>query len=140
MESFPDLILVLDLMGRYTFVSARVKDILGYELREVENMSFGERTHPEDRTALHTLFDEVVVGKRNFASLETRVQHIQGDWRRMRLHFSPLYNEAGKIDGVVISARDVTQLKRLEEQLIQSEKLAAMGQIEGAVEDYCWGV
>jgi PAS domain S-box-containing protein len=132
-ESFPDLILVLNTAGHYTFVSARVKDILGYDLDETGNMTFGERTHPEDRSALHTLFDEVVAGGKTFASLEIRIQHRQGDWRRMRLHFSPLYNEAGKIEGVVISARDVTQLKRLEEQLIQSEKLAAMGQMLAGV-------
>jgi len=34
---------------------------------------------------------------------------------------------------VVISARDVTELKRLEEQLIQAEKLAAMGQMLAGV-------
>ena len=132
-ESFPDLILVLDTAGHYTFVSGQVKEILGYDLDETENMTFGDRTHPEDRTALHTLFDEVVAGKKTFASLETRIQHRQGDWRRMRLHFSPLTSESGKIEGVVISARDVTQLKRLEEQLIQSEKLAAMGQMLAGV-------
>ena len=30
LESFPDLILVLDLEGRYTFVSSRARDLLGY--------------------------------------------------------------------------------------------------------------
>ena len=38
-----------------------------------------------------------------------------------------------KIDGVIISGRDVTDLKRLEEQLIQAEKLAAMGQMLAGV-------
>jgi two-component system NtrC family sensor kinase len=51
----------------------------------------------------------------------------------LRCHFSPLFNENGKIDGVVISGRDVTELKRLEEQLIQAEKLAAMGQMLAGV-------
>ncbi len=39
----------------------------------------------------------------------------------------------GKIDGVIISGRDVTDVKRLEEQLIQAEKLAAMGQMLAGV-------
>ena len=30
LESFPDLILVLDLQEQYTFVSARIRDLLGY--------------------------------------------------------------------------------------------------------------
>ena len=56
-----------------------------------------------------------------------------GDWRRIRFNFSPLADETGKIEGVVLSGRDVTELKRLEEQLIQAEKLAAMGQMLAGV-------
>src|SRR6266403_2224814 len=132
-DSFPDLIFVVDSGGHYTFVSPRVKDILGYEQEETQNFEFGGRTHLEDRPALLALFGEMVGGRQTFASLEVRVRNKQGEWRRLRCHFSPLFTEAGKIDGVVISARDVTELKRLEEQLIQAEKLAAMGQMLAGV-------
>jgi PAS domain S-box-containing protein len=132
-DSFPDLIFVVDASGHYTFVSPRVKDILGYETEETQNLEFGGRTHMEDRPALLALFAEIVGGRQTFASLEVRVRNKQGEWRRLRCHFSPLFTEAGKIDGVVISGRDVTELKRLEEQLIQAEKLAAMGQMLAGV-------
>src|SRR5258707_190022 len=75
----------------------------------------------------------MVGGRQTFASLEVRVRNKQGEWRRLRCHFSPLFTETGKIEGVVISGRDVTELKRLEEQLIQAEKLAAMGKMLAAV-------
>ena len=132
-DSFPDLIFVVDNAGHYTFVSPRVKDILGYEMEETQNLEFGGRTHIEDRPALLSLFAEIVGGRQTFASLEVRVRNKEGEWRRLRCHFSPLFNENGKIDGVVISGRDVTELKRLEEQLIQAEKLAAMGQMLAGV-------
>jgi two-component system NtrC family sensor kinase len=132
-DSFPDLIFVVDSGGHYTFVSPRVKDILGYEPEEMQNLEFGGRTHLEDRPALLALFGEMVGGRQTFASLEVRVRNKQGEWRRLRCHFSPLFTEAGKIEGVVISGRDVTELKRLEEQLIQAEKLAAMGQMLAGV-------
>src|SRR3984893_8084217 len=132
-DSFPDLIFVVDSTGHYTFVSPRVKDILGYEPEEVQNLEFGGRTHLEDRPALLSLFGEMLGGRQAFASLEVRARNKQGEWRRLRCHFSPLFTESGKIDGVVISGRDVTELKRLEEQLIQAEKLAAMGQMLAGV-------
>jgi two-component system NtrC family sensor kinase len=132
-DSFPDLIFVVDSGGHYTFVSPRVKDILGYEPEEMQNLEFGGRTHLEDRPALLALFAEMVGGRQTFASLEVRVRNKQGEWRRLRCHFSPLFTETGKIEGVVISGRDVTELKRLEEQLIQAEKLAAMGQMLAGV-------
>ena len=126
-DSFPDLILVLDTSAHYTFISPRIRDVLGYEAGETPELELGGRTHPEDRPALRALFDDVVAGRQSFASLEVRVRHKLGEWRRIRCNFSPLFSEEGKIEGVVISGRDVTELKRLEEQLIQAEKLAAMG-------------
>jgi PAS domain S-box-containing protein len=132
-DSFPDLILVLDAAGHYTFTSPRVKDILGYDPEEYDTQELGERTHMEDRPALQALFAEIVAGRKSFDSLEIRVRHKNGDWRRIRCHFSPLFAETGKIDGVIVSGRDVTELKRLEEQLIQAEKLAAMGQMLAGV-------
>jgi PAS domain S-box-containing protein len=132
-DSFPDLIFVLDSAGHYTFTSPRVKEILGYEAEDYDTQELGERTHVEDRPGLQALFAEMFDGRQSFASLEIRVRHKQGEWRRIRCHFSPLCDETGKIDGVIISGRDVTDLKRLEEQLIQAEKLAAMGQMLAGV-------
>src|SRR5216683_2258792 len=132
-DNFPDLILVLDAAAHYTFVSPRCKEVLGYDVEELQDMEFGGRTHPEDLPTALTLYRDIVAGKQTFASLEVRVRHKQGDWRRIRFNFSPLCNEKGDIEGVVLSGRDVTDLKRLEEQLIQAEKLAAMGQMLAGV-------
>ena len=132
-DSFPDLILVLDANAHYTFVSPRCKDVLGYDIEEAQNMAFGGRTHPEDLPAANSLYQDIIAGRQSFASLEIRVRHKLGEWRRIRFNFSPLADEKGNIEGVVLSGRDVTDLKRLEEQLIQAEKLAAMGQMLAGV-------
>ncbi len=132
-DNFPDLILVLDAAAHYTFVSPRCKEVLGYEIEDAQHMEFGGRTHPEDLPAAVALYKDIIAGKQIFASLEIRVRHKRGEWRRIRFNFSPLSDEKGNIEGVVLSGRDVTDLKRLEEQLIQAEKLAAMGQMLAGV-------
>ena len=132
-DNFPDLILVLDAASHYTFVSPRCKEVLGYDVEDTQQMEFGGRTHPEDLPAVLSLYKDIIAGKQIFASLEIRVRHKQGEWRRIRFNFSPLSDEKGNIEGVVLSGRDVTDLKRLEEQLIQAEKLAAMGQMLAGV-------
>jgi two-component system NtrC family sensor kinase len=132
-DNFPDLILVLDTNAHYTFVSPRSKEILGYEPQEIAAMDFGQCAHPEEMPAVRALYDDIVAGTQMFASLEVRVRHKQGDWRRILFNFSPISDEQGNIEGVVLSGRDVTDLKRLEEQLIQAEKLAAMGQMLAGV-------
>src|SRR5499427_2211881 len=132
-DNFPDLILVLDTNSRYTFVSPRSREILGYEPNEVAALGFGHCVHPEEMPAVRTLYDDIVSARRVYEALEVRVRRKQGDWRRILFNFSPLSDESGNIEGVVLSGRDVTDLKRLEEQLIQAEKLAAMGQMLAGV-------
>ena len=132
-DSFPDLIFVVDASRRYTFVSPKVPQVLGYEISESIGMIFGERTHPDERGSVLSLFQDLLTGRKDFGSVEIQVRHKNGEWRRLKCHFSPLFDEAGKIEGVVISGRDVTEVKRLEEQLIQAEKLAAMGQMLAGV-------
>ena len=132
-DNFPDLILVLDADSHYTFISPRCKEVLGYSLEESPYLEFGGRTHPEDLPAALAIYKDILAGKQTFASMELRIRHKQGDWRRILFNFSPLSDESGNIEGVVLSGRDVTDIKRLEEQLIQAEKLAAMGQMLAGV-------
>ncbi|MBS1839426.1 MAG: PAS domain S-box protein [Acidobacteria bacterium] len=132
-DSFPDVIFVVDTQCRYTFISPRVKEVLGSDSSEMMAKSFGECAHPDDHDELNKLFFEIVTGKQTFGSLELRVKHHAGDWRVLRAHFSPLSSESGSTEGVVISGRDVTELKKMSEQLIQSEKLAAIGQMLAGV-------
>ena len=46
---------------------------------------------------------------------------------------SPIFDTKGKIIGVVLIFKDITEKKKLEEQLFHSEKLAALGQIAAGV-------
>ena len=132
-ESFPDLIVVLDSEGRYTYVSPRVKEALGFEPQELIGKKVGERTNADDRPAMLEMFNDLLGGNRTYGTVEYRPQDKRGGWRIFRATASPLYDEGGKIAGVIASSRDVTDLKRMEQQLIQSEKLAAMGQMIAGV-------
>jgi PAS domain S-box-containing protein len=131
LESFPDLILVVDLDERYTFVSSRSKDLLGREPEELlgKKISDLEDHSPE----LASLFHTVVSGKESFWSAEYGAKHRDGNWRTMRASGSPLVDGEGKISGVIISVRDITIERKLEQQVVQSERLAAMGAMIGGV-------
>lgn len=130
---FPDIIVVLDIHGRYTFVSPRVQEFLGYTPDEYLGASLQDRPHPDDRESLLAFFRGLTSGEIGFGAVEYRTSHKNGGWRTVRANASPLTDGEGKIIGIVASARDVTESKRLEQQLIQSEKLAAIGQMVSGV-------
>lgn len=126
---FPDVIVVLDCDGKFTFVSQRVEEISGSPPQECVGEPLGARAHPEDRAKLATFFDGVLSGRDTAAQIEYRTRHADGTWRTLRVSAGPLFDETGKISGVVASARDVTELKQVEQQMTQNEKFAAMGQM-----------
>lgn len=130
---FPDIIVVIDKHGRYTFVSPRVQEFLGYTPDEYVGVSLGERQHPEDRDRVLEFFNDLVGGKTNAGTVEYRTRHKDGAWKTFRANASPLTDAEGKIIGIVSSARDVTESKHLEQQLLQSEKLAAIGKMVSGV-------
>lgn len=130
---FPDVIVVLDTDGRYTFVSPRIQELLGYTPEEFVDGTLEERPHPDDRDAVMKFFTNLVSGKTPVGTVEYRTRHKDGSWRVFRANASPLTDSEERVIGVVASARDVTEAKRLEQQLLQSEKLAAIGQMVSGV-------
>lgn len=126
---FPDVIGVLDRDGKFTYVSQRVEDVLGISPKEYVGEALGERAHPEDRAKMAAFFEDVMSGGETGAQIEYRVRHADGTWRILRASAGPLFDETGKISGVVASARDVTELKQVEQQVAQNEKFAAMGKM-----------
>jgi PAS domain S-box-containing protein len=131
LESFPDLILVVDLEEHYTFVSARARDLLGYEPKDMLGKKI---TDLEDHSPeLASLYRDVVSGKQVFGSAEYSARHHDGSWRTMRASASQLADADGKINGAIISVRDITIERKLEQQIVQSERLAAMGAMIGGV-------
>jgi len=131
LESFPDLILVVDLEERYTFVSSRVRDLLGYQPETLLGKKISEL---EDHSPeLASLYHDVASSRQAFASTEYGARHSDGSWRTMRASASQLFDAEGKLIGVIISVRDITTERKLEQQVVQSERLAAMGAMIGGV-------
>lgn len=129
LESFPDLILVLDLNERFTFVSARIEDLLGYGPEHFLGKTMEETQ--DSSPNLIALYRTVASGETALASKEYGARHKDGSWHTMLGMASPLLDAEDKPAGVIISVRDITVEKKMEQQIIQSERLAAMGQMIG---------
>jgi PAS domain S-box-containing protein len=125
LESFPDLILVVDLEERYTFVSSRIKDLLGYAPDELLGKKISESG--SHSPALAALYHDVASSRQLFASAEYTAHRRDGSSGTMRASASQLFDADAKLSGVIISVRDITVEKKLEQQIVQSERFAAMG-------------
>jgi two-component system NtrC family sensor kinase len=127
LESFPDLILVIDLNGRYSFVSSRIQDLRGFKPEDL----LGKKVEEEEDYSpeLLELYRDLTEGRKKFGTCDYKARHRDGNWRTMRASATPLFDAENKLSGAIVSVRDITVEKKLEQQIILSERLAAMGQM-----------
>ena len=111
LESFPDLILVIDLEGRYSFVSSRIRDLLGRTPADLLGKKVDD-AEQEQSAEFVALYRDVSTGAKKFGFCEYGARHRDGSWRTMRANASPLFDAEGKASGVIVSVRDITVEKK----------------------------
>ncbi|MGH9560089.1 MAG: PAS domain-containing protein, partial [Terracidiphilus sp.] len=104
-ECFPDMIAVMDREGHFTYMSDRAREVLGVKPQDYLGRRIGSATHPDDRNALMEMVRDIVDGKSNHSQIESRVRNSGGEWRTLRTSASPMFDEVGRITGVVATVR-----------------------------------
>jgi PAS domain S-box-containing protein len=132
MDTMDNLVLLLDRKGCIQRVNPVVDMLLGYAvgnlLGQHADMLIPERDLERLRatlgltsvTAGMVLFRSVLA--RGHVALEVNLQGPNGNTPSLLLHGAPLYDMAGKLEGVVIVGSDVTTLRSREQALIESEQ------------------
>ncbi len=137
-ENAEDLITVVGRDGQRQYDSPGYAK-LGYSNKELGRDPFPEQIHPDDHEALVAARIETFekgVGPR----VEYRFRRKDGEWRILESTRSPVRNNRGEIEKVVIVSRDITERKQAEEllrgrdeQLRQSQKMEAVGRLSGGI-------
>lgn len=111
--------------GDVRFVSGRVEAILGYEPREfMEDRDLWFRlVHPEDMPAMVSQTRDIYQRKQPGVR-EYRMRVKTGEYRWIEDRVVPEVNDAGALVGVFGVARDVTDKRRAEQALRESEQFA----------------
>jgi PAS domain S-box-containing protein len=137
-ENAEDLITVVDRDGKRHYDSPGYNK-LGYSSEELMAGPVPPQVHPDDREALIAARTETFntgIGPR----VEYRFRRKDGEWRVLESTRSPVKNNRGEIEKVVIVSRDITDrklaeelLRRRDEQLRQSQKMEAVGRLSGGI-------
>ncbi|MDI6844823.1 MAG: PAS domain S-box protein [Candidatus Saccharicenans sp.] len=98
--------------------SERMKSILGLELKTGEKLI---NLLPEEfKNTFSRNLEKVRAGEK--VTVERRIQSISGEIYWYSFHMAPVYASSGELAGIFFSAEEVTERKRVEESLRQSEE------------------
>jgi len=127
-ENSLDLISILNLDGTIRYASPSHERLLGYPAGELVGRNVLSFVQQEDSARVKS----ALVNGNNGRAVECRVYHRDGSLRVLESFSRDLSHVAG-VNGMVVNSRDITERKRLEEQLHHSQRLEAVGRLAGGV-------
>ncbi len=127
-----DAIVACTLEGTIRSWNLGAERIYGYAADEVIGRPF-HMMIPPDR--LDEFPQTLTAVKRGDSLANYETQRLRKDGRKISVSLtdSPIRGEGGRITGLSSIARDITERKRLEEELLQSQKMDAVGRLAGGI-------
>ncbi len=123
--------------GKIAESNRALEEMLGYSHEELQGMPFARITHPYDLEEDQRLFAEMVAGRRDCYRLEKRYCRKDGAVVWARLNVSLVRGPGGEPQFAIKMVEDITEHKRAEEALRESQKVEAVGRlVAGLAHDF----
>jgi two-component system, cell cycle sensor histidine kinase and response regulator CckA len=131
-QNLSDVITVVAVDGTMLYHSPSIERVAGYKASELLGQNFLSFVHPEDRFAVRGALERLTLRVGSAAPPEFRFCRKDGSWVWLESVGNNLLNDVA-VGGIVVTSRDVTTRRVLEEQVRQSQKMEAVGRFAGGI-------
>ncbi len=116
---------------KLVFFNTRTVELLGFSREEIAAQPFTTFFHPDDRQLVLNNFHERLAGGTVPPAYTARIISKNND--ELTLQLGTVVIEWNRAPATLCFARDITNLRKLEQQLIYSQKMESIGTLAGGV-------
>jgi len=129
-ENINEVIYTVDKSGQITYISPAIESKSGYNRQELIGRSISKFVYHEDLPRLMEQFQNILSG--HLEPNEYRLLAKSGEVIWVSVSSRPVY-EGDQVVGLRGVMTDITESKRLQAQLLQSQKMEAIGTLAGGI-------
>jgi two-component system, cell cycle sensor histidine kinase and response regulator CckA len=131
-EQSADTVIITDLNGVIEYVNPAFESVSGYSREEVVGkMPSILKSGEQDPQSYRELWQTILSGNVYRSILANRRKN--GEIYYIEKSISPIRDSQGRITHFVANGRDLTERRRVEAQLLQAQKMDAIGRLAGGV-------
>jgi two-component system NtrC family sensor kinase len=126
------MILVADTAGLISYANRRCYEAGGYGNRDLVGHKLAELISIGDRPTWDSAFDVALLGD-PVENLEVQIVRSGGSIGIFSVNMSPMRGDPDVVNSVVVMMTDITEVANIQAKLMNTEKLAAVGQLVSGV-------
>jgi two-component system cell cycle sensor histidine kinase/response regulator CckA len=132
LEANPDSVIVYDMEGRVTYLNPTFTKVFGWSLEERLGKKMDMFVPEEDWPTTNIMIEKMLAGE-DVSGIETHRLTKAGDIIPVSISGAIFNDRDGNPAGSVVNLRDISEQKRLEAQIQQSQKMEAIGTLAGGI-------
>jgi two-component system, cell cycle sensor histidine kinase and response regulator CckA len=122
-----------DRSGRWLKTNDAFSRLLGYTQGDLSVLTDRDITHPDDRELTERYIAEMAEGTLDCYRIEKRYVHKNGDTVWADVSLTDVRDDGGGLSVLVVAVIDITERKRVQERLLTSQKMEAIGMLAGGI-------
>ncbi|MBM3778357.1 MAG: PAS domain S-box protein [Acidimicrobiia bacterium] len=132
LDHISDMVTVIGPDRTVRYASPALERILGYHPRDLVGRRDVVEIHPDDRDRRARYLGRALASPGSTAGITMRARHRDGTWRLIETTGTNL-TDRPDVAGLLFISRDITERRRLEDQIHQVQKMDSVGSLAGGM-------